>query len=94
MGGHINILAMKLHSSDGHVKARWGGRWDKTVINGVVFEVTSEKHGDAKRASTLVKCRFSLEDSEEKVKTFNIVNLKAGWVPRDGCPYCVPPLMS
>jgi hypothetical protein len=61
MGGHINILARKLHISGGHVKARWGGRWDKIVINGVVLEVTSEKHGDAKQASTLVKCRFSLE---------------------------------
>jgi hypothetical protein len=59
----INILARKLHNTDGHVKARWGGRWDKIVINGVVLEVTSEKHGDAKRTSTLVECRFNLGDS-------------------------------
>jgi hypothetical protein len=33
VGNHINILVRKLHSSDGHVKGRWGGHWDKIVIN-------------------------------------------------------------
>jgi hypothetical protein len=41
VGGHINILARKFHSIDGHVKARWGGLWDKIAINGVEV-VTSQ----------------------------------------------------